>query len=238
LSSSGSPVDATTSAPERVRAWDLPTRIFHWLFVTLIVCGYVSRYYGDSDFVWHKWNGYAVLILVVFRLIWGFVGCTTARFASFFPTPRSMLRYGLSIFGSKTEHYLGHNPVGGAMILALLAVVFAQAVTGLFNSNDILFDAPFVKLVSEHTVKLAGVAHHYIFELILLLASIHILANLFYHFVKREPLIAAMVTGHKPAEEYLDCDEAEGGSLWRALICLLVAAVLVLGTIRLLGGEL
>jgi len=231
-------VDASSAGRERVRAWDLPTRLFHWALVLGILDGYVSRHYGDGDFVWHKWNGYTVLTLIVFRVIWGFVGGSTARFLAFFPTPMAMLRYGMSLFGHHSQRYLGHNPLGAAMILALLAVIAVQGLSGLFNTNDILFDGPFVKLVSERTVKLAGVVHHYAFEVILLFVSIHIAANLFYQFVKREKLIAAMVTGEKAADDYLDAQEARGGSPWLALLCLAIAAGLVLGTIRVLGGEL
>src|SRR6185437_194664 len=98
----------TPSTPDRhVRAWDLPTRLFHWALVLAIADGYVSRHYGDSDFLWHKWNGYAVLTLVVFRVIWGFVGGSTARFGAFFPTPLSMLRYGLGLFRQGAPRYLG-----------------------------------------------------------------------------------------------------------------------------------
>jgi cytochrome b len=236
----GSPENLAEVAPgaRPVRAWDLPTRLFHWALVLGVLCGYISRHYGDSDFVWHKWNGYSVLTLIVFRVIWGFVGGSTARFGAFFPTPMAMLRYTISLFGSRTQRFLGHNPVGAAMIIAMLVVVAGQAVTGMFNTDDVLFDGPLVPLASEHTVKLAGIAHHYIWRLILVLVSIHVAANLFYSLVKREPLIAAMVTGVKPAGDYLDAKEAEGGSPWLALPCLALAAVIVLGNVRLIGGAL
>ena len=229
---------AQASSGREVHAWDLPTRLFHWALVLGVLCGYVSRHYGDSDFVWHKWNGYTVLTLIVFRVIWGFVGGTTARFRAFFPTPVAMLRYAISLFGSKTQRFLGHNPLGAAMIIVMLIVVSCQAVTGMFNSDDVLFDGPMVPLVSERGVKLAGIAHHYIWRIILALVAIHIAANLFYGFVKREPLIQAMVTGVKPAGDYLDAKEAHGGSPWLAIPCFALAAVVVLGTVRLLGGAL
>lgn len=229
---------SAVASAQRVRAWDLPTRIFHWALVLTIIDGWVSRYYGDSGFLWHKWNGYAALTLIVFRVIWGFVGGTTARFRAFFPTPLPMLRYGASLIRGKVEHYLGHNPLGAGMVLALLLAIFAQGFTGLFNTDDTLFEGPFLKLVSDRTGKLAGFAHHYIWQLILILVAIHIAANLFYLLVKREPLIQAMVTGQKPAEDYLDFAEARGGPLWLGLLCLVIAAVLTLGAIRLIGGEL
>jgi cytochrome b len=217
---------------------DLPTRLFHWALALGVLCGYVSRHYGDSDFVWHKWNGYTVLTLIVFRVMWGFVGGSTARFAAFFPTPLAMLRYAISLFGPRTQRFLGHNPLGAAMIIVMLIVVAGQAVTGMFNSDDVLFDGPLVPIVSERGVKLAGIAHHYIWQLILALVSIHITANLFYSLVKREPLIRAMVTGVKPAGDYLDAKAAKGGSPWLALPCLALATLIVLGTVRLLGGAL
>lgn len=228
---------AEAKSKERVRVWDLPTRIFHWALALAILCGYVSRYYGDADFVWHKWNGYFVLILIVFRIIWGFVGGTTARFVNFFPLPSGMWRYARS-FLRGGERYFGHNPLGGAMILVMLVAVLAQGVSGLFNSNDILFDGPFVKLVSDNAVKLAGVIHHYAFKAIELLVVIHIAAALTYHFLKGEPLISAMFTGKKPADTYVGAAELRGGSLMLALACLAMAAILVLATVRIVGGEL
>jgi cytochrome b len=206
--------------------------------VLAIADGYLSRRLADGDFTWHKWNGYAVLTLIVFRVIWGFVGGSTARFGSFFPTPIAMWRYGTSLLHAGSRRYLGHNPLGAVMVLALLIAVLAQGLTGLFNTDDILFDGPFVKLASDRAVRLAGIAHHYIWQILLVLMGLHLAANLFYRFVKREPLIEAMVTGSKPADDYLDAAQARGGSSWLALACLVIAAALVLGTVRLLGGAL
>jgi len=116
--------------------------------------------------------------------------------------------------------------------------VLVQGLSGLFNTDDVLFDGPLHKLATERGVKLAGVIHHYTYELIVLLASIHVAANLFYAIVIKEPLIPAMISGEKPAEDFVDAEEASWGSLAHAGICLVAAAAMVLGGIRLLGGEL
>jgi cytochrome b len=221
-----------------VPAWDLPTRLFHWALVLLIIGGFVTRLYFYSDLTWHKWNGYGVLTLITFRVIWGFVGGSTARFSAFFPTPMAVLRHAGGLLRRDPRRFLGHNPLGGAMVLAFLVAIPAQALTGLFNTDDVFFDGPLAKIATSQTVRLAGIAHHYIWQLILALAAIHIAANLLYQFVKREKLISAMVSGEKPCDDYVDAAEARGGGCGLALVCLAASAAIVLGTIRLVGGEL
>jgi len=231
---------------ESVRAWDLPTRLFHWSLVTLIAASWASYRYseqiGDARLFWHKWCGYAVLILLVWRLMWGVVGSSTSRFAGFIRGPATALDYARDLVSGRPRQFLGHNPLGALMVLALMAAVGLQASLGLFNveHNDITA-GPLYRLVDEAWHKSIRSWHRWWFYWgILALAAAHVSANVLYGLVKKDPLIPAMVTGRKPRAAYEDAAEADiapAASL-RALVCLVLAAAIVLGGIKLLGGRL
>jgi len=239
-------VDAVVSKSQSmVRAWDLPTRVFHWTLVLAILSAWVSFRYaekvGDTTLLWHRWNGYAILVLLVWRVLWGFAGSSTSRFSSFVRWPGEAIGYGLAIAKGRPRHYLGHNPLGTWMVLALLGTVGLQAGIGLFTveHNDIAW-GPLYRLVSEETYKKLSHWHLWIFYwAILPLIAIHITANALYGAIAKDPLIAAMVTGRKPAQDYADELEAQivGRPVLRALVCLAVAAAIVFGGIIALGGK-
>jgi len=219
----------------RVLAWDGPTRAFKWALVALVLGGWLSNKFGASVPAWHKWNGYAVLILIVFRILWGFVGGTTARFASFVAGPRRALDY---LRGGVA--YLGHNPVGGWMVLALLALVAGQCLTGLYSADEdrVVIDGPLARTVTDATIDFAARWHHRLFDALKILVVLHIAANVFYTWVKRDPLIPAMISGRKAIHAYADAKFAEPGPWGRAAFCLMVAAGLVLGGIIAAGGKI
>lgn len=230
----------------KVRAWDLPTRLFHWALVLALLFAWVSYQYsdrlGDPTFRYHRWNGQAILVLIVFRLLWGLFGSSTARLSAWFSWPWRAAKYAIDMLRGRDRLFLGHNPLGAYMILALICVVSVQAVLGLFTveHND-LTAGPLYRLVSEERQKELSDWHRWMFYWVLLaLVPIHILANFFYGLVKKEPLITAMITGKKPAEPYEDAPEAVivQRPVFRALLCLIAAIVLVLGTIYgVLGGK-
>lgn len=229
-----------------VTAWDLPTRLFHWLLLALVLSAWVSYEFaeriGDESLVWHRGNGLAVLVLVVWRLLWGLLGSSTARFATFVRGPRAVLRYATGLLTGQGPVYLGHNPLGALMVLALLAVLAVMGVLGLFATDDNdLVGGPLYRLVGEAGNQRATRLHGFIFNFVLLpLLALHVVANVFYAAVKKEPLIRAMISGKKPAGSYRDA----AGSviverpIVRALVCLIAAAVIVLGGILILGGSL
>ncbi|WP_395667080.1 cytochrome b/b6 domain-containing protein [Methylocella sp.] len=229
---------AVPAAP-RVVAWDLPTRLFKWSLVALIALAWVSDKYGGATPGWHKANGYAVLVLVVFRALWGFFGGASARFSSFAPTPRKLAAYLRAARAGRPLHYLGHNPLGSLMVFALLAIVAAQAVTGLYSGDaDRLFiEGPLAATVSDAAVVTATRAHRFIFDAILVLVAVHVAAVVYYDLVRREGLARAMVTGKKPAAAYADMAECAPARPFAALACLAAAAALVFGTILALGGR-
>lgn len=224
----------------RVVAWDGPTRAFKWLLVLLVIDGWLSNRFGSDVPAWHKLNGYAVLVLLVFRLLWGFVGGSTARFSAFVAGPSACIGYLRAQLGGRPAKYLGHSPVGGWMILALLIVVAAQCLTGLYAADEdrLIIEGPLARTVAEAAVDFAARWHHRIFNLIEILAVLHIAANLFYTFVKRDPLIPAMVTGSKPADNYEDMRQAIPGTWARAALCVVASVALVVGAITLAGGRL
>ena len=235
------PAGVRASAPafDRVVAWDLPTRLFKWSLVALIGLAWASDKYGGSVPAWHKANGYAILTLVVFRLLWGVFGGSSARFSAFLPTPRKLSAYVGAAFAGRPLHYLGHNPVGSLMVLALLAAVGAQAVSGLYSADpDRLFiEGPLAATVSDAAVETASRLHRLIFDAILVLAAFHVAAVLYYDLVRREGLARAMVAGVKRRAAYADMAECAPGRLFAAAACLAGAAALVFGAIIALGGR-
>lgn len=231
---------------ETVRAWDLPTRVFHWTLVLSIVSAWASfrfsEVFGDATMKWHRYNGYVVLVLVVWRILWGFVGSSTSRWANFVRWPWVAAGYLADMLRGRDRHYLGHNPLGTYMVLALLAALAVQGCLGLMavEHNDVSW-GPLYKLASEANQKRITYFHVRLLDyLILPLVAAHIAANIFYGVVKKDPLIPAMVTGSKPAGHYEDDAEAVivARPIARALVCLAVATTLVFGTIAALGGKL
>lgn len=236
---------ASSEAGRGVRAWDAPTRLFKWTLVALVAAAWATHEYGDPTLTWHKRTGYAILVLLVFRLLWGVVGSSTARFSAWVSPPWTALRYGLDLLRGRPRPYLSHNPLGAWMILALMAFVGSQAVAGLFtvDSNGI-FGGPFANddPFSDPTPwqRLMTRYHHQAFNVLLALIAVHVGVNLFYQFVKGDPIIRAMITGRKPVEPFADQAEMvpARASALRALACLGLAAAIVLGGIKVFGGSL
>jgi cytochrome b len=228
-----------------VPAWDLPTRLFHWTLVVLIASAWLSFQFseelGDPRLVWHRWNGLAILTLMVWRLLWGVAGPANGRFISFVRGPRAAWTYARDLLAGKPRPFLGHNPLGALLIVTLLSVVTAIATLGLFalehNDNAV---GPLYRYAGEAWAKIFTRWHRILFEsVLLLLIAIHVLANAFYAAVKKEPLITAMVTGQKPAGYYEDGEAAQPleRPVLRALLFAVVATIIVFGGISALGGK-
>ncbi len=222
-----------------MRAWDLPTRLFKWLLVACVVTAWATNKYATDHPEWHKWNGYFALVLITFRVLWGFVGGSTSRFTAFVHTPRATFAYAWDEARGRARHYLGHNPLGAWMILALMAAVLLQASLGLYSSDadHLVIEGPLAATVSEATVDRAANLHRLGFNIILALATAHIAANILYALFKRDGLIRGMVTGWKPRADYVDQREAVPGSPTAAFVCLAIAAIAVFGGIAALGGR-
>lgn len=214
------------SRPVQVLVWDLPTRLFHWLLLLCVVISFVTGKIGGNAMRYHMLNGYFILSLLIFRLIWGFAGSRTSRFAAFVKGPLSVLAYIAAVFKEDAPLSLGHNPLGGWSVAAMLADLFVQVGTGLFASDDILTEGPLYGWVSRETANfLTGIhlANRYV---LVTLIAVHILAVLFYLFVKRENLIRPMITGFK--YWHTAAEPAAGRSLPAAIIFGLAAIAVYL----------
>jgi cytochrome b len=223
---------------EQVHAWDLPTRLFKWSLVAMITLAWVSSGFSDPEMKVHKFAGYAVLVLVLYRLFWGAVGGSTASFSSFVHSPSRAMAYLREAREGRAGPYLGHNPAGGLMVLSLIFACGIQALLGLFSSDGVTASGPFADMVGEQTSAWATRVHGLWFYVILGLALLHIATNLYYQFVKREDLIRPMITGMKKPNAYRDAACAQPGSLIVAAFCFFMATAIVYFGITVWGGSL
>ena len=180
-----------------VRTWDLPLRIFHWLLVVLFGAQLYSGKTGGNLMTWHMYGGYEVLTLVIFRILWGFAGGSHARFRDFVASPAAAWRFARRLLSSASAHSVGHNPLGGWMVLAFLAAFAVQAATGLFANDDIASEGPLAVLVSKDVSDRLTSVHKWNFKLLWVLVALHVAAVLYHRLVKKEDLIRAMFTGVK-----------------------------------------
>jgi cytochrome b len=208
---------------QRIRVWDGPTRLVHWSLVALVTLSWWTAENGRMD--WHRYSGYAMLGVLIFRVYWGFVGSSTARFAQFVKGPGAIAEY------LRSRQYAaapGHNPIGALSVLALLALLIAQVGLGLFAVDiDGLESGPLSHLVSFDTGRLCAEIHEWVFNALMVLVTLHVAAILFYLVFRKENLIGAMITGAKegatngkPALHFV--------SWWVALVGIAIAAAVVL----------
>lgn len=185
---------------EKRLIWDIPTRLFHWLLVACIVAQYLTAEVFDA-IVWHFRIGYFTLGLILFRLLWGFVGTTYARFAQFIAGPGKVLAYAKTVTKPNSPEHAGHNPMGGWMVIALLLLVALQGISGLFIGDDIINNGPYFDAVSESTRDTMNAIHHTAFNILLAAIALHIAAVVFYARFKKQLLVPAMLHGKKATSE-------------------------------------
>jgi cytochrome b len=211
-----------------IRLWDLPTRIHHWLLVVLVALAFVTGLSGGDWINWHGRIGLAILGLLVFRLAWGLVGSTYARFSQFVRGPRTMLDYLRGHW-----HGLGHNPLGALSVLALLGVLLAQGLLGLFTTDDIAFKGPLHALIDSDSADSLSGLHRQMIWVIGAIVCLHIAATLFYTFVRKDNLIRPMITGYKATSEPAAVSASGGGP-----VAFAIALTLALGSVWLASGGL
>jgi cytochrome b len=213
---------------KNLKVWDLPVRIFHWTLVLAIIGSYVSYRAGIEYFIYHLWCGYTVVVLVSFRIVWGVIGTYHARFWNFVRGPIDTLRYGADLLRGKDARYLGHNPLGAIMVIVLLLGLLVQGITGLFGNDEILNFGPLYGYVSNELSLDLTSLHRSLFYWIMAAVAIHVLAVLGHRVFKKEKLVSAMFTGHKPAVPGNTAIQIRSSRLWLALAVLaLVIGVLV-----------
>lgn len=178
---------------KKVRVWDLPTRVFHWLLAICVVASVVSAKTGAI--IWHSRIGYAILVLLLFRLVWGIIGGRWSRFTSFVYSPGSLFSY-LRGKGAP-EHSVGHSPLGALSVFGLLAILIAQVATGMISDDEISFTGPLVRLVSSDTALAATGYHKNVGQwMIIALVVLHVAAIVVY-LLRKNNLIAPMIHGDK-----------------------------------------
>jgi cytochrome b len=193
------------------RVWDLPVRLVHWLLVVLIAFSWWSVHNHHTD--WHIWSGCAILTLLIFRTLWGFVGSSTARFSSFVRGPRA-----LGVYWRGQWAGIGHNPLGALSVLALLAALAVQVGLGLISQDeDGLYFGPLATLVGTDTSDKARDIHELWFNVILALVALHLAAILYYRLRGRK-LTLPMITGRASVDR--SAEPIRPGKWWVALICL------------------
>jgi len=183
--------------PVAVRVWDWPVRIVHWVMVLLLIALLTTAKIGDDAMEWHMRDGESMLALVVFRVVWGFVGSRYARFSSFVRGPRAVISYARSIFAPPHEVHAGHNPLGGWMVIALLLALLFQTGTGLFTNDDVLTEGPLARLITKNLSDTISTFHRWNAWIVGALATAHIGAVMFYLIALKENLISPMLHGAK-----------------------------------------
>jgi cytochrome b len=207
---------ANHSSAAKIKVWDGPVRLFHWTFVILVLFCWFSGEWRGERFPYHAYAGYAAGIVLLFRIIWGFAGSSYARFSDFVYAPGKTVKYATQVMSGRPPRYVGHNPLGGWMIVLMMLVIGFTIVTGVI--------APKMHEVEE--------IHEFFGEnIIIILVAIHLLGVIVDSIMTRENLARAMVTGTKPAALYEGSPaDAKGGGAGRAVIVAAVALVLGIGT--------
>lgn len=210
---------------KKIRVWDLPLRLFHWILVLLVVAAIVAEDIGGDAMLWHFRFGYAALTLVLFRIVWGVVGSRYARFSDFVKGPSAAIAYIKGMRSGTSIKPLGHNPIGSFSVLALLAIILIQTISGLFASDEHDHKGPLAKFLSDVWSERIGEFHADVSgTLIYILVGLHVAAIAYYYFIKNENLVRPMITGDKEVK----VDGEPANDSWRmrllALVILLVCA--------------
>jgi cytochrome b len=211
---------SVAQSPVRARIWDIPTRVVHWAFVALIPAMWWTA--ENHEMAWHRRAGYLMLGLLLFRLLLGFFGSSTARFSNFLRSPMNVIRYAR---GDDTVHRrLGHNPLGGWSVAAMLFLLTAQIGLGLFATDvDGLQSGPMATHLSFDAARDVADIHGLIFNLLLGAIALHIGAVVFYLVAKRQNLIGSMLHGR--AHPQAEGEPMTPAALWRSALAAGLAGI-------------
>jgi cytochrome b len=184
-----------SGSDRKVLVWDAPTRLFHWVVVTLVVAAYVTWRLNWMD--WHAKAGYALLTSVLFRILWGFFGSETSRFSRFLDSPRAAARHLGHALRREPDRQAGHNPAGGWMVLLLLLLLFGETLTGVYVANDVADEGPFTELIAAPIANTITALHWIFWDALLAAVTLHLLAIVVYTVVNGHSLLLPMITGWK-----------------------------------------
>ena len=180
---------------QKMVVWDVPTRLFHWATAILVAAAYAT--WRLNWMVWHADVGYALLALVVFRVLWGFFGSETARFAGFLASPRRVGLHLSHLLRREPDRQVGHNPAGGWMIMVLLALLIIETLSGVYTNNDVADVGPFTELTPAVIANVITALHDICWKALWVAATLHVLVVMLYWVAKRQNLLLPMFTGYK-----------------------------------------
>jgi cytochrome b len=229
-------VEAEGAQPARIPVWDAPVRLFHWTLAVLVVFSFTTGKVGGGWLEWHMRAGYAILALIVFRLAWGVVGSQTARFTQFVRGPRAALDYVKATLAKRHPRVVGHNPLGGWMVVVMLLVVLAQAVSGLFTDDEISTQGPLAVKVSNALVSKMHSFHYYNGWVIVAAVALHVTAIAVYFGVLRTNLVGPMIHGKMAADPATPAPRIASSVLAAVILAVAGAAVYWLVFIYPKGG--
>jgi len=201
-----------------IKVWDIAVRIFHW---SLVICFAIAYFTGDEESIIHIYSGYVILALISFRVLWGFIGSQHARFKDFVYSPKQVIHYAKSLFSKKPKHFLGHNPLGGYMVIALLVSLFAVTLSGLKLYAVDEGKGPLARTYQVQVIAKAHAdeeeekagsqkesdkefweeTHEITVNITLFLIALHILGIAISSRLEGQNLVKAMVTGKKTNSE-------------------------------------
>ncbi|MDN5369704.1 MAG: hypothetical protein PWP74_1012 [Shewanella sp.] len=205
---------------QKVRVWDLPVRVFHWLTVLLFGLLWWTAEQGEMQ--WHQLCAYLLLINLSVRIVWGFIGSLPARFSHFVVSPQTVVKYWRQQY---RQHHAGHNPLGGYMVLALMCLLVLQLGSGMFATDDIFIEGPLYSLVSDEVAHGFTWLHKRNFDLLLILIAVHISAVLVHEFHGNR-LVCALISGNKTLPDGVMIAEQPGlGWRWWLLLLLIAAPI-------------
>lgn len=205
--------------------WDLPLRIFHWLFASTILCSWFTIEQGYIEN--HMLLGYFALGLVIFRILWGFFGSKHSQFVSFFPTPKKLFNYISAIKKGKSPYVAGHNPLGSLMVFVMIILICLQAVSGLFIDDGVFSAGPYHDVFDKSIENVMKFIHHNFFDFMLIAIAFHISAIVFYWKAKKQNLVLPMITGEKDADTIREEDKIPHSKIILAVVLVLMVAVFV-----------
>ena len=209
---------------KKIFVWDLPVRLFHWLLVTSIFAAWYTSD-GERGLIdIHLKIGYFILGLIIFRIIWGVLGTKYAKFSQFIPNKTALINYIKDFKQTKESNSVGHNPLGGLMVIFMLMLLLSQAISGLFMNDDVFTTGPYFDSVDGATQKIMSFIHSNAFDVIIVFSALHIGAIFYYLFAKKINLIIPMFTGYK-SNNANKTQGIKSSKLLLALIIVLAVAV-------------
>ena len=217
-----------------VKIWDLPIRVFHWLLVILVIIMFASAKTGNFDI--HILAGKFVTGLLVARICWGILGSSNTRFSSLLFRPQQIFSYIARLPKRKPSYQTGHSPIGSLAVILILVALLVQASTGLIAADvDGLVEGPFAYYVTYELSRWASDIHVQHEQWVLILIIVHLLANAFYYFYKKDNLIHPMISGSKSVPQHLSVSRPELATTRRGAVVAIVVAILAVWVFSVYG---